>query len=274
MSESRDDVFEGGWLALREPVDHRSRSGELVDALHRQGVARGWSRALDLGTGTGSNLRYLAPRLPWVREWVALDHDASLLARVEVPGEATVTPLAGDLAEEGLAAVAGVDVVAGSALLDLVSAAWARDLAHACAEAGCGVHFALSYDGTVRFQGGDPHPVDAFVVEALNRHQRREKGMGRALGPDATDVLVEALEGVGYTFRTAASPWVLSGEGDAALAGALMDGWVAAVVELHPEEAAHLEAWRARRGEDVRAGKVTLSVGHQDLLAFPSAREG
>ncbi|MGD8498218.1 MAG: class I SAM-dependent methyltransferase, partial [Chromatiales bacterium] len=54
--------FSPDWLALREPLDARARSAALVDRLRAQ-APRGPRRILDLGSGTGSNLRYLAPRL-------------------------------------------------------------------------------------------------------------------------------------------------------------------------------------------------------------------
>ena len=96
----------------------------------------------------------------------------------------------GDLAREGIDAIADADLVTASALLDLVSRAWLTDAVRACAARGAAVLFALSYDGSVRW--ADEDPDDVLVREALNEHQRREKGLGHALGPDASEV-AEAL---------------------------------------------------------------------------------
>ncbi|MDJ0891981.1 MAG: class I SAM-dependent methyltransferase, partial [Gammaproteobacteria bacterium] len=74
--------FSGEWLALREPVDDRSRSGTLVTRLSAR-APEGRLRVLDLGAGTGANLRYLAPRLGGEQEWLLVDHDSSLLGLVE-----------------------------------------------------------------------------------------------------------------------------------------------------------------------------------------------
>ena len=57
------ETFTLDWLALREPVDHRSRSELALAGLRDWWRARRASRVVDLGCGTGSNLRYLAPRL-------------------------------------------------------------------------------------------------------------------------------------------------------------------------------------------------------------------
>ena len=65
--------FSAEWLALREPVDHRSRADELVPILCEEWQRCGWERIVDLGCGTGSNLRYLAPKLPGFQHWILVD---------------------------------------------------------------------------------------------------------------------------------------------------------------------------------------------------------
>ena len=53
--------FAAAWLALREPYDHAARSAALAE---RFAAAVGNApHLIDLGCGTGSNLRYLAPRI-------------------------------------------------------------------------------------------------------------------------------------------------------------------------------------------------------------------
>jgi hypothetical protein len=268
LSDRPADRFDAGWLGLREPVDHRSRHEPFVTLLEAEGRTRGWRSVLDLGGGTGSNLRYLGTRLRWAESWCVLDHDPQLLARVHTFGPTPVRRLLGDLAQEGIEAVQEADLVTGSALLDLVSREWLVELAARCAGRGAGVLFSLNYDGSVALHGRGKDPGDAFVVDAVNEHQTGEKGMGPALGPTATRVAVEVFEAVGYRCVTAPSPWILSGAGDAPLARLLMEGWVEAAEALHPAEAPRLRAWLARRCEEFPGG-LEITVGHQDLLALP-----
>src|SRR5690242_4577899 len=65
------------WLALRESADAAARAEELVEPVRRRLGPRPVIH--DLGTGTGSMGRWLAPRLPGPQHWVLYDHDADLL---------------------------------------------------------------------------------------------------------------------------------------------------------------------------------------------------
>ncbi|MGB1840444.1 MAG: class I SAM-dependent methyltransferase, partial [Longimicrobiales bacterium] len=231
----------------------------------------GWTRVLDLGSGTGSNLRYLAPRWPWVRTWSLLDHDAGLLATAQAASVPDPVRLVGDLASEGLAAISEADVVTASALLDLVSETWLSAAVRACASQGAAALFVLSYDGSIAWR--DPDEDDGLVRDALNAHQQREKGLGQALGPDAAPRAEQFFRAAGYSTSLDPSPWRLSGPGDRALTLSLMRGWIDAAIELQPEKTERLRAWEARRTESVQADRYEVVVGHHDLLALPPGTE-
>lgn len=273
-----EDVFDAGWLALREPADHRSRSARLVEILVREAGSGGLEQVVDLGGGTGSNLRYLAPRLPAGTRWTVVDHDPRLLSRIRAPEGVEgveVRTVAGDLADRGLDAAGAADLVTASALLDLVTEAWLAALAARCGPRRTPLLLALSYDGTVAWREPGPGGVpvdtgeDRLVAEAVNRHQAGPKGMGTALGPEAWRVATRILEGVGYRVRVVPSPWILVGDDDAELAQALVEGWVEAAAEVHPPEAGGIRRWGRSRVADFRAGRVAVEVGHRDLLALP-----
>ena len=278
------ETFSPDWLALREPADHRARAADLLPPLCAAWRTAGWRRVLDLGSGAGSNLRYLAPRLPDGQDWTLLDHDADLLARAASAAEQVqqATYLRGDLAREGIAAVADAHLVTCSALLDLVGAAWLHRLARACSAASCGVLLALTYDGTMHWdadstaQAGSADPDaadDALIQRLVNAHQRRAQHPEPALGPDAAPTAEALLAAEGYRTWRSPSPWRL-GPPDAVLANELVAGWERAALELAAgdQEACRIRAWSARRRLAITSGRFRLIVGHQDLLALPPAR--
>jgi SAM-dependent methyltransferase len=261
------ETFTADWLALRELVDHRSRSDGLLGTLSAWWGTAGGSRIADLGSGTGSNLRYLAPRLSGVQEWTLVDHDSALLASVEPLERVTrLERVSGDLAREGLEVARRADLVTGSALLDLVSDTWLKQLVDACRPTRCAALFALSVDGFIEWSDSDAD--DRLVVDAVNAHQRRNKGLGPALGPTAGDVAEQCFRAAGYRTWQVPTPWRLS-SGDAALALSLVDGWARAAEEELPVQAKRIQAWTKRRQRKIREGIFVLMVGHVDLLALP-----
>lgn len=277
-------TFDPAWLALREPVDHRSRADAAMSLLGRAWRDGGWTRIVDLGSGTGSNVRYLASRLPEIRSWTLVDHDAELLARATTPDGAEAVRVAGDLATAGLDAIgaSNADLVTASALLDLVSRSWLEALVAACRESGRAALFALTYDGGIQWRAAedDPRPADdpddALVRRSVNAHQRRDKGLGPALGPMAGLMAETIFRAAGYRAWLLPSPWRL-GPGDAELARALVEGWEAAAIEQLREaspagstDADRVRSWAERRRATIDSGRFGLTVGHLDLLALPA----
>jgi hypothetical protein len=257
------------WLALREPADAAARSRTLVDALRP--LLTGPLVVHDLGCGSGSMGRWLAPLLPVPPEhqrWVLHDRDPELLAiaAAHPPAGVRVETRTGDVTALSPQALAGAGLVTSSALLDILTADELSGFVEVCAAARAPVLVTLDVTGAVHL---DPaHPLDADLRDAFNAHQRRHVRDGRLLGPDAPEAAVTAFAARGHDVRTAASPWRL----DAATGGLLtawLDGWVAAAVEQRPALAAAAAAWAAERAGQVEAGALSVTVHHEDLLAAP-----
>ncbi|MEQ1712587.1 MAG: class I SAM-dependent methyltransferase [Hyphomicrobium sp.] len=280
--------FSADWLSLREPADTAARPPALIDWLVPSLPRDRSVHVLDLATGTGSNLRYLAPRLGGLQQWVLADHDPALLAAMParlstwatsngvetgtagasltVQGEAfrcRVDRLQVDLARDlGSIDFSRFDLVTTAALLDLVSDVWLESLVRRCVDATCSVLFALSYDGRIECTPADP--LDARVRDLVNGHQRTEKGFGTALGPDAATRTVRLLERLGYEVLAEKSDWRI----DAAqpeLQAELLKGWASAAAEMAGAERASIDAWLQRRLAGVRDGTSRLVVGHVDV---------
>lgn len=285
-----DATFSVDWLALRAAPDARARDAGLTVLAQQWLSARQQQREslrlLDLGTGSGANPCFLAARLPGPQVWTLFDHDVALLERAaarsadwrDLDGRPVdIHVVKGDLARLGAEDLAGVDLLTASALLDLVDAGWLERLALGCRQAACAVLITLSVDGCWRLSGGDggyeESEDDAFVRSAFNAHQRGDKGVGGALGPDAAPMLAALLTAQGYAVRLAPSPWRLhmSDAGEQALAKALLEGWRKAAQAQCAAAAARIDAWYARRCESVLDPAVRLEVGHVDLLALPAA---
>lgn len=260
--------FSADWLALREPADARARSRPLAVAAAAALARRpGAVRAIDLATGTGSNVRYLAGLLPATLAWLLVDADEGLLQTLpsRLPG-VPVDILRTDLSQlDDPALFEGRDLVTASALLDLVSDRWVASLAEVCARVDAIVLLALSYDGRILMTPEEPE--DALVRDLVNQHQRGDKGFGPALGPAAAASAAAHFIRHGYRVDRASSDWVLDST-DGELQRQLIEGWAQAAVEIDPAQADAVDHWRMTRLSHVDTGRSRLVVGHEDVLAF------
>ena len=262
--------FDPAWLSLREPVDHRSRNAALLDAVAARFAGRDAVTIVDLGCGTGSNLRALARRLAGRQRWMLIDHDPALLSAAKAGVSAVVaahgievTFVQADVSADLDGVLGhGPDLVTAAALFDLVSAAFIDRFADAVATRRAAFYTALTYDGTERWD--PPHESDAAVHGAFLRHQGRDKGFGPAAGPAATQALVSAFLARGYRVATGDSPWILGLE-DASLVAANAAGIAQAARETGEVPDGDVDAWLAAR----RAATACI-IGHQDLLALPA----
>lgn len=249
---------------------------------------------LDLGAGAGSNFRYLAGRLPLSQRWRLVDHDAALLhdalertrlwaassgydARASSDGldlRGDSLHIAVETRRQDLSALdsalfearGGPLLVTGAALLDLASRPWLASLAARCAGARAVALFALTYDGRIACEPADPD--DDLVRQLVNRHQHTDKGFGSAAGPDATTVAAACFDAAGYRVQRAVSDWRLGPE-SAVLQRELVAGWAQAAAEVEPERRAEIESWRDRRFTHIDSGLSRMTVGHEDLVAWP-----
>lgn len=279
--------FSPDWLALRESFDHAARAVEPTPSPRATTSIGHVLQVVDLGSGTGANLREIAPRIGGRQRWRLVDHDPLLLAAlpgvlaswaegrglrsrscgallvVEGNGlhlevETCCIDMARDL---DALPFEGADLVTASALLDLVSARWLDALVARCRAAGAAVWWALNVDDRIAWAPADPE--DAMVAAQFHLHQRRDKGFGPALGGAAAACAAESFARSGYRVTQSQSDWQVDGsrgETDRAMLCAMVEGIAAAVVEQAPAMRERVARWRARKlaGTDT----AQLRVGH------------
>jgi SAM-dependent methyltransferase len=278
--------FEAEWLAARRPYDDAALDPLAVAAI------RVWAATLpdgppvvvvDLGSGTGAALRrvagWLAPRP--IRAY-AVDHDAELLERAgtAMACQEMVT-LVGDLLVP-LDALAGppdgtVDLVVGHALADLVPLDRLAARSAALARPGGLIHLVLAYDGLTAFGPSVDPALEAAVLAAFHRHMDRAatrtpsyggSTAGRRLGP--------ALAAAGLTVLVdAPSTWDVRAD-DGAGGRRVLDRLIRYVVDaaravggVAPRD---LSRWESARRAALDDGRLSVRVGHRDVLAQAADR--
>lgn len=283
MSTADLPRYPAQWLDLRERADAAARAVELLDPLRHYlaGAPRpagGWV-IRDLGCGTGSLARWLAPRLTGPQHWILHDRDPDLLALAvaRMPASAadgsriTAETQQGDIAGLTAADLAGTSLVTASALLDLLTKDEVGELAGACAVARCPALLALSVTGRVELTPADP--LDVEIGDAFNAHQRRSEHGRALLGPDAVTAAGEAFTLRDATVRVRPSPWRL-GAAEFALTARWLEGWTGAALDQRPDLAPQLDDYLGRRQATCSAGALAAVVHHSDLLALPRRTGG
>jgi hypothetical protein len=262
--------FSVSWLDLREPADLAARNKGLVTELVNflQADAQISPIIVDLGSGTGSTLRALTGLGAQRCVWRLVDHDPALLnealrrhGQLEI-----VEDYQADLRDVDALPLGGATLLSASALFDLASAELVDTLIARLCRHPTAIYAALNYDG--RTEWTPVHPLDEAVLQAFNQDQRRDKGMGPALGPDAASYMQSALESAGYNVQIGDSPWRL-GPDQQALVADLIQGIRAAVENGYGLSSAALDEWQTFRLSHAASGHGL--IGHVDVLAFPPA---
>lgn len=276
--------FSAEWLACREPLDHLSRNPDVLKALLKHFLSdrrvNDQLHILDLGCGSGSNLRALAPSLRLPQCWTLVDHDRELLRHAnrqlvewadEVLSRKTdhltlrhggilieIQFVAKDLKHEltGLLA-SDWDLVTAAALFDLASQSWIDALV---AQLRAPLYATLSFDGQMRW--APSHRLDLAISDAFNAHQRSDKGLGGvALGPSAWYGLQQALIRAGSVVVVGDSPWDVTAE-HRKFYDHLMQGVASAVAETARVDKVEIEQWL-----DYHGNFDECLIGHVDLFA-------
>ena len=277
--------FSAQWLALREPADHRARDVSLRDKVvhdlaHLARVRQGPINLVDLGCGSGSNLRALAPHLPATQHWTLVDYDPALLSAAKaalmrwadkiISEQETLVVLKNrkhisidflceDLSSNLEAVLSRpMDLLTAAAFFDLVAESW---LERFCGLLSAPLYTVLTYNGQEVWS--PPQPADVAMLNAFHAHQQTDKGFGAAAGPTAAGVMETLLKARGFAVSSAQSPWKLDAS-DRTLIEQLAIGSAGAVLETKQVSVEEVSAWKQSRSL-----AQTCEIGHTDLYARP-----
>jgi SAM-dependent methyltransferase len=264
--------FTADWLALRERYDLAARNRSVLAAVAASLKSRPAVHVVDLACGSGSTARALHTHLPAKQHWHLVDNDLKLLtiaANDDLGKDVTRNAVRLDLSRDFEAPLENtIDLIAISALLDLVSETWLHRFLRAVSARVLPVYAALTYDGRTDLSPADP--LDAAIVIAVNAHQRTDKGFGPALGPSAATAAIAGFESLGYSVVSGQSDWIVS-PNDRLMQNELLEGWASAARDMGTIPNAEIASWLTRRKAAVSEGVSSIRVGHVDFFAFPSS---
>lgn len=277
------------WLHLSDTLDDKARAIELAWQFARCLPSR--PHILDLGAGTGGNLRYLLPRLGRrIQDWTLVEANPGLFDRMETETERWARAygwgisrqsgqplLFGDDLRCHLTMVRqdiGFDVyslgiqrydgVAAHRFLGWVSPEW---LDHFVVELNSSGRLPLLAtglpDGVPNWQPGDPD--DGLIADLVLASAGRDHGQGPPLGLTAGKTLTRVLGSAGYQVDGARSDWRLDGSRSTRRLAALIHELAMLASQIDPGLSERVLAWQERRLEQVE--ETSLVLARLDLLA-------
>ena len=186
--------FENNWLFEREKIDNLSKSKFIIKKINSCLSAHDEVRIMDLGTGTGSNFRYLAKKIKAKKiSWILIDISKESL--IEVKKNILKNHTKDKISIINQNVIKNIDkikfessdLVSGSAFLDIMPLHWFKSFYKYNVNTKL-IYFSINYDGYFKFY--PLHKDDKTVLNLFNADQRSAKHKNDlAVGPNCTKLI-------------------------------------------------------------------------------------
>ena len=197
--------FENSWLYQREKIDNLSKNLTLIDKINSVLKDLENISILDLGTGTGSNFRFLSKKINNKNQsWTLMDISRSSLQ--EAKKNITLNNKIKKVSLKYNDIIKNIkktnfnqfDLVTGSAFLDIMPDNWFKDF-HRLNQNTKIIYFSINYDGYFKFYPN--HTLDNNMLKLFNKDQKSKKdGKVKAVGPDCGEIIMSHFSKTHKTF--------------------------------------------------------------------------
>ena len=126
--------FENSWLFEREKIDNLSKNKSIIRKINNSLKNHDQIRIIDLGTGTGSNFRYLSKKIKYKNQsWTLMDISKSSLSEakknININKKIKIIKLKNDDIIKNIQKhnFINYDLVTGSAFLDIMPHDWFKN---------------------------------------------------------------------------------------------------------------------------------------------------
>tara|TARA_Y100000991_G_scaffold140176_1_gene105653 strand:+ start:692 stop:1480 length:789 start_codon:yes stop_codon:yes gene_type:complete len=196
--------FQNKWLNLRETVDRNSRNKRILYLINKFFKNKKNIRIVDLGSGAGSNYRFLKSRLLNNQYWsfVDISHQSTNYFKKNIKLSSKIKKTNFKIVDviNNLEKINFNDynLVTGSAFLDILPKTWFKNFHKLNVDTEI-VYFALNYNGNFKFF--PKHKDDKRILNIFNKDQKSDKGIGEvAVGPDCTELINKVFKRTHKTY--------------------------------------------------------------------------
>ena len=259
--------FNNSWLFQREKIDNLSKSKLLIQKINNSLKDFDNIRIIDLGTGTGSNFRYLSKKIKFKNQyWTLMDISKSSLneARNNINFNKKIKKISiinNDIIKNiNKTKFDNFDLVSGSAFLDIMPKKWFKSFYHKNINTKI-IYFSINYDGLFKFYPN--HKLDKKVLSLFNYDQKSKKANNlKAVGPDCSNIINKHFLKTHKTYLIN-SNWDKIENKKFQL---MFLDFCTNVIKKHGKE--NFSEWLAFRKQNIYANKSKLTVFNKDFLAL------
>ena len=197
--------FNNSWLFQREKIDNLSKSKILIKRINKTIKKLNDIRIIDLGTGTGSNFRYLSKKINFNNQkWTLMDISKSSLE--EAKKNISINKKIKKISIINNDIIKNIhdtnfnnfDLVSGSAFLDIMPRQWFKSFHYKNINTKI-IYFSINYDGYFKFF--PKHKLDKRVLDLFNFDQKSNKLNNlKAVGPDCSKIIQKYFHKTHKTF--------------------------------------------------------------------------
>ncbi len=284
--------FDPNWLETRYRFDSSARKNSTEKKMldHFSSLAN--INIVDIGAGTGNNVRYYASFLPQNQNWLLLDSDSDLNSqslvllsqwakknhwsyqlsenelRFQVATKTvTVKTKLGSLLElNKLVDLAKVNLITANAVFDLFSSLqWKNFLSQL-------IPFSLPLLATLNYSEMNFFPfceINQKYIDIYNQHMTRKQKFGKAMGPDCAEQMSHVLTQYNYSTITGQSNWVINTKENFMLH--FLIGFMEKSVEemiSAPLEKKAFQQWVIKKRKEIEESRLEAKVHHIDIFAW------
>ena len=259
--------FENSWLYQREKIDNSSKNLKMINKINSSIKNLKNIHILDLGTGTGSNFRFLSKKINHKNQyWTLMDISKSSLreANKNITLNYKVKKVSlkhNDIIKEiKNTNFNKFDIVTGSAFLDIMPYKWFKDF-HKLNQNTKIIYFSINYNGYFKFH--PHHSFDNNMLNLFNKDQQSKKdGKVKAVGPDCSEIIKNYFSKTHKTFLLN-SNWVDIKNNKFQL---MFLNFCKNVINKNKKNS--LDEWLEFKKEKILKNKSKLNVYNKDFLAI------
>ena len=257
--------FNNDWLFYREKIDSISRNKKIIEKINRYFKDYKILSIADLGCGTGSNYRYMYPKIKVKQKWDMIDISFESIKEFKKITANTnkiinINYKKFDLIKDiKKFKFENYDLITGSAYLDIMPKEWFYEFKKQNLNTKV-IYFSINYDGYFKFY--PKHKDDEYVLQLFNKDQESDKGIGKkAVGKNCSQIINKVFTKTHKTF-------VLNSNWNVSKNKIFQDMFINFCENVIKKNKISLEPWIKFRRENIRLNKSKLLLRNKDFLAL------